>query len=77
MNFILKLTELPSAIKTGSKAIDNHCMKSTMSGEAGKMVDAFRLTRLQEYYEIVELCAMNGVDLSRNLLEKGNKYTSL
>ena len=72
ISFFMKLSEIPSTIKIGSKAIDNHCMKSTMSGEAGEMVDNFRLARLQEYYDVVELCELSNVPLSRGLLEKGN-----
>lgn len=73
LNFssIFQLHRAPNTIKTGSKAIDNHCMKSTMSGEIGEMVNGFRQKRLQEYFEIQELCDLSGVALSRSLLEKG------
>ena len=68
---IFQLHRAPNTIKTGSKAIDNHCMKSTMSGEIGEMVNGFRQKRLEEYFEIQELCDLSGVALSRTLLEKG------
>lgn len=74
--YTAKTKVTPGTIRTGSKAIDNHCMTSTMGGEIGEMVDAFRQRRLQEYYEVVDICEQNGVPLSRGLLEKVLLYPS-
>lgn len=65
-----KIEGVPPTILTGSKAIDDHCMQSTLDGEVGEMVNKFRQKRLQEYFEITKLCQQNDVVLSRNLLER-------
>ncbi|KAL4226312.1 EF-hand calcium binding domain 12 [Mactra antiquata] len=65
-----KIEGIPPTILTGSKYIDDHCMKSTLSGDVGQMMDDFRQKRLQEYFEIIRLCDENDVVLSKNLLEK-------
>lgn len=65
-----KLDEIPPNIMTGSVAIDNHCMPSTLMGEVGEMVDKFRQKTLREYYAVKDLCQENGVILSTKLLER-------
>lgn len=65
-----KLEEGPGIIKVGEKAIDDHCMQSTLEGELGGMVDKFRQLKLREFYDINKLCAHQGVSLSPTLLEK-------
>ncbi|XP_022302015.2 EF-hand calcium-binding domain-containing protein 12-like [Crassostrea virginica] len=65
-----KLDEGPGIIKVGDKAIDDHCMQSTLEGEIGGMVDKFRQLKLREFYEINKLCSVQGVSLSPSLLEK-------
>ena len=69
-----KLDEGPGIIKVGDKAIDDHCMQSTLEGEIGGMVDKFRQLKLREFYEINKLCTVQGVSLSPSLLEKGKSY---
>lgn len=66
------MEEGPGIIKVGEKAIDDHCMQSTLEGELGGMVDKFRQLKLREFYDINKLCAQQGVSLSPTLLEKGN-----
>lgn len=66
------MEEGPGIIKVGEKAIDDHCMQSTLEGELGGMVDKFRQLKLREFYDINKLCAHQGVSLSPTLLEKGN-----
>ena len=63
---------VPPTILTGNKAIDDHCMQSTLIGDVGEMTNMFRQKRLQEYFEITKLCEDNDVILSKQLLEKGN-----
>jgi ornithine carbamoyltransferase len=60
-----------SMIKTGNKAIDNHCLPSTLTGDVADMVDKFRQMRLKEYDEVIKMCKESGVVLSDKLLEKG------
>ncbi|KAJ8301596.1 hypothetical protein KUTeg_020583, partial [Tegillarca granosa] len=60
-------------IKTGNKAVDDHCMKSTMKADdsdAADLVDKFRQLKLKEYYEIIHLCQCHGVPLTEKLLER-------
>ncbi|XP_064633040.1 EF-hand calcium-binding domain-containing protein 12-like [Lineus longissimus] len=59
-----------SMIKTGNKAIDNHCRPSTLTGDVADMVDKFRQLRLKEYEEVNRLCKESGVVLTEKLLEK-------
>ncbi|XP_045164216.2 EF-hand calcium-binding domain-containing protein 12-like [Mercenaria mercenaria] len=65
-----KIEGVPPTILTGSKAIDDHCMQSTLTGDVGEMTNKFRQKRLQEYFEISKLCHDNDVVLSQQLLEK-------
>jgi hypothetical protein len=66
-----KLEEGPGIIKVGDKAIDDHCMQSTLEGEMAGMVNKFRQLKLREFYDINKLCTQQGVTLSPALLEKG------
>lgn len=63
--------EAPGIIKIGDKAIDNHCMRSTMQGETAAMVDKFRQLKLKEFYEIDKMCELQGIPLNKKLLERG------
>ena len=58
-------------IKTGNKAVDNHCNPSTMSDETGELVDKFRQLKFKEYDEICQLCQQNNVPFTEKLLTKG------
>ncbi|XP_062585713.1 uncharacterized protein LOC134247355 [Saccostrea cucullata] len=65
-----RLEEGPGIIKVGDKAIDDHCMQSTLEGEMAGMVDKFRQLKLREFYEVNKLCSQQGIALSPSLLEK-------
>ncbi|KAK3102250.1 hypothetical protein FSP39_009912 [Pinctada imbricata] len=62
--------DAPGIIKVGDKAIDDHCMRSTMDPEIALMVDKFRQLKLREFCEINKLCQLQGVSLSPALLER-------
>ena len=71
-----KLTEeAPGIIKVGDKAIDDHCMRSTMDTDTANMVDKFRQLKLREFCEITKLCYQQGVNLNTALLERGKDFT--
>ncbi|XP_013411229.1 uncharacterized protein LOC106174281 [Lingula anatina] len=57
-------------IKTGNKAIDDHCRPSTLEGETADMVDRFRQLKVKEYHEILRVCQKNHVPLAESLLER-------
>ena len=44
---------------------------STLGGRVGEMVDRYRKMTMKEYNDVVELCHMHGVQLSKDLLERG------
>ena len=44
---------------------------STLGGRVGEMVDRYRKMTMKEYNDVVELCHMDGVQLSKDLLERG------
>ncbi|XP_060081393.1 EF-hand calcium-binding domain-containing protein 12-like [Ylistrum balloti] len=60
----------PGIIKVGDRAIDNHCMKSTLQGETATMIDKYRQLKLKEYYEITRMCQVQNTPLSKTLLER-------
>lgn len=60
----------PGIIKVGDRAIDNHCMKSTLQGETASMIDKYRQLKLKEYYEITRMCQVQNTPLSKKLLER-------
>lgn len=43
---------------------------STLGGRVGEMVDRYRKMTMKEYNDVVELCHMHGVQLSKDLLER-------
>ncbi|KAK7496162.1 hypothetical protein BaRGS_00012572 [Batillaria attramentaria] len=65
-----KRDEAPGVIRVGHKGVDNHCRVSTMEGEAGSLMDAFRRTALKEYFQAVRLCQQNDVVLTPELLDR-------
>ena len=44
---------------------------SSIGGTTADLVDKYRQLTLKEYEDVVELCHMQGVQLSRPLLERG------
>lgn len=44
---------------------------STLGGRVGDMVDRYRRMTLKEYNDVVELCQMHGVQVSKALLGRG------
>lgn len=44
---------------------------STLGGRVGEMVDRYRKMTMKEYNDVVELCHMHGVQLSKGLLGRG------
>ena len=44
---------------------------STMGGRLGEMVDRYRRMTMKEYNDVVELCQMHGVQVSKALLGRG------
>lgn len=44
---------------------------SSLGGATAVLVDKYRQLTLKEYEDVVELCHMQGVQLSRPLLERG------
>ena len=44
---------------------------STLGGRVGEMVDRYRKMTMKEYNDVVELCHMHGVQLSKGVLERG------
>ena len=45
---------------------------STMGGRLGEMVDRYRRMTMKEYNDVVEMCQMHGVPVSKAVLGKGN-----
>ena len=50
---------------------------STLGGRVGEMVDRYRKMTLKEYNDVVELCQMHGVQVSKALLGRGELVTKL
>ena len=44
---------------------------STMGGRLGEMVDRYRRMTMKEYNDVVEMCQMHGVPVSKAVLGKG------
>ena len=44
---------------------------STLGGRVGEMVDRYRKMTVKEYNDVVELCHMHGVQLSKGVLGRG------
>ena len=44
---------------------------STLGGRVGEMVDRYRKMTMKEYNDVVELCHMHGVQLSKGVLGRG------
>ena len=44
---------------------------STLGGRMGEMVDRYRKMTMKEYNDVVELCHMHGVQLSKGVLGRG------
>ena len=44
---------------------------STLGGTVGEMVDRYRRLTMKEYNDVVQLCQMHGVQLSKALLGRG------
>ena len=44
---------------------------STLGGRVGEMVDRYRKMTVKEYNDVVELCHMHGVQLSKDVLGRG------
>lgn len=61
----------PSVIKIGDKAIDNHSMFSQLEGDSGELMNGFRQEKLREYYAVRFLCQERGINLTKELLDKG------
>lgn len=70
-----RMTTEKSMIKTGNRAVDDHCRPSTLTKETAEMVDKFRQLKLKEYNEVVRLCKENDMALNIQLFEKGNFKT--
>ena len=74
---IINVENNKSVIKTGEKAIDDHCAPSTLLGETAQQVDRFRQLKLREYNAILQLCTESNVNLTKELLEKGEEMLFL
>lgn len=44
---------------------------STLGGRVGEMVDRYRKMTMKEYNDVVELCHMHGVQISKGQLARG------
>lgn len=57
---------------TFPERVERHLAPSTVSGPSGDLLNDLRQELKREYDEAVNLCRMNGVGLTRELLEKGD-----
>ncbi|XP_070559008.1 EF-hand calcium-binding domain-containing protein 12-like isoform X2 [Ptychodera flava] len=57
-------------VKTGNRAVDNHALASTLSGETAEGIDRYREARLKEYHKLLQMCEERSIPLTQQLLER-------
>nr|XP_060622244.1 EF-hand calcium-binding domain-containing protein 12 isoform X1 [Anolis sagrei ordinatus] len=70
----LDFAEQCRMVRTGDRAVDEHCLPSTMEGEVGELVDKHRLACHLVWTQCVKLCRKYGIPISEKALKKGLLY---
>uniref|UniRef100_A0A452ICU5 Uncharacterized protein n=1 Tax=Gopherus agassizii TaxID=38772 RepID=A0A452ICU5_9SAUR len=61
-------------VRSGNKAIDEHCLPSTMESEMGEIIDQHRRTCYMVYLQCLKLCKEYNIPLTEKVLEKALLY---
>uniref|UniRef100_A0A8C3RS26 EF-hand calcium binding domain 12 n=1 Tax=Chelydra serpentina TaxID=8475 RepID=A0A8C3RS26_CHESE len=61
-------------VRSGNKAIDEHCLPSTMESEMGEIIDQHRRTCYMVYLQCLKLCKDYNIPLTEKVLEKALLY---
>uniref|UniRef100_A0A8C0G2L5 EF-hand calcium binding domain 12 n=1 Tax=Chelonoidis abingdonii TaxID=106734 RepID=A0A8C0G2L5_CHEAB len=61
-------------VRSGNKAIDEHCLPSTMESEMGEITDQHRRTCYMVYLQCLKLCKEYNIPLTEKVLEKALLY---
>ncbi|XP_038264391.1 EF-hand calcium-binding domain-containing protein 12 isoform X1 [Dermochelys coriacea] len=61
-------------VRSGNKAIDEHCLPSTMDSEMGEIIDQHRRTCYMVYLQCLKLCKEYNIPLAEKVLEKALLY---
>ncbi|XP_067400468.1 EF-hand calcium-binding domain-containing protein 12 [Emydura macquarii macquarii] len=61
-------------VRSGNKAIDEHCLPSTMESEIGEVIDQHRRNCYMVYLQCVKLCKEYNIPLTEEVLEKALLY---
>uniref|UniRef100_H9GQ68 Uncharacterized protein n=1 Tax=Anolis carolinensis TaxID=28377 RepID=H9GQ68_ANOCA len=70
----LDFAEQCRMVKTGDRAVDGHCLPSTMEGEVGELVDKHRLACHLVWTQCVKRCRKLRIPISEKALKKGLLY---
>ncbi|XP_066469078.1 EF-hand calcium-binding domain-containing protein 12 [Tiliqua scincoides] len=71
----LEWLELCRLVRTGDRAVDGHCLPSTIEGEMGEIVDKFRLDTHLVYHRCVKICEAHGIPISEKVLKRALLYS--
>lgn len=58
-------------VKTGDRAVDGHCLPSTIEGEMGEVIDKFRLDTHLVYHRCLQTCEALGIPITEKVLKRG------
>ncbi|XP_074861527.1 EF-hand calcium-binding domain-containing protein 12 [Carettochelys insculpta] len=61
-------------VRSGDKAIDEHCLPSTIESEMGEIIDQHRRTCYMVYLQSLKLCKEYNIPLTEKVLEKALLY---
>ncbi|KAJ6668294.1 hypothetical protein lerEdw1_015671 [Lerista edwardsae] len=61
-------------VKTGDRAVDGHCLPSTIEGEMGEVIDKFRLDTHLVYHRCLKTCEALGIPITEKVLKRALLY---